>query len=115
MRRLSLPILIQLLTVAGGAYAGPATGPGTDPVTKEDFFFYSCVREYMQTNSIRIFDGSVGYAVERSDLDPEELNSIYQAAKTYAQGIWPPDYSDPEHGLPAVLALCRYESKKEVK
>jgi hypothetical protein len=91
--------------------AGPPRDPREGSVTKRDFFFYSCVHEYMQANAIRNFDGSVAYAVEYSRMSGEELNRIYIAATAFAKSIGAPDYSDTEHGLPAVLVACEREAK----
>jgi hypothetical protein len=66
----------------------------------------------MKANSIQIFDGSVSYGVEYSDLNYKELSAINKAAKKFAGSIGAPDYKDVEHGLPAVLVLCQSESKK---
>ena len=85
----------------------PPTDPRQGSVTKQDFFFYSCMQHYMQMNAIRVFDGSVAYAVEFSDLSSEELTRIHQSAKSFAETLPKPDYADQEHGLPAVLVACQ--------
>ena len=82
-------------------------------VSAQDFFFFSCVRQYMEFNSINVFDGSVAYAVEYSNLRSKELSDIYSSAKKFAETIPKPNYQDQEHGLPAVLVLCQKESHKE--
>jgi len=81
-------------------------------VSQRDFFLYSCMREYMKANSIQLFDGSVSYGVEYANLSAEELSSLHKAAVVFTQGIRAPDYSDREHGLPAVFVLCQEESEK---
>jgi hypothetical protein len=80
-------------------------------VTNADFFFYSCVHEYMKAHSIKIFDGSMAYAVEYMDAPAETIMTLHKAAKDYALTIRAPDYSDPEHGLPAVFVLCQDKAK----
>lgn len=93
--------------------ASPPPEPPKASATAQDFFFYSCVQAYMTAQSITLFDGSVGYAVEHSDTSAEVLNQLYESAKLFATGIRAPDYSDEEHGLPAVLVLCGNEAKSE--
>jgi hypothetical protein len=82
-------------------------------VTAEEFFEYSCVHHYMKANSVPMFDGSLGYAVEYLDADPELLDALSDAAKAAAAKLPPPNYADPEHGSPAVLVSCRRESHSE--
>lgn len=105
--------LLLAVCLASCATAGeaPPADPRVGSVTAQDFFFYSCVREYMQYQSIRVFDGSVAYAVEYIQAPHEVLDRIYEAARDFALGIRAPDYTDEEHGLPAVLVLCRQESE----
>lgn len=93
-------------------HAGPSMEPQMGSVTEQDFFFYSCIREYMLANSIQVFDGSVSYGVEYSNLNFDQLSALNKAAKKFAKAIRAPDYKDIEHGLPAVLVLCQQESKK---
>ena len=87
--------------------------PDRPVVSAADYFFYVCVDEYMKANSIRQFDGSEGYALEYSNEPAEVLIALHDAASEFAATIRAPDYSDPEHGLPAVLALCKNESITE--
>lgn len=87
--------------------------PDRPEVSAADYFFYVCVDEYMRANSIRQFDGSEGYALEYSSEPAEVLIALHEAASEFAETIRAPDYSDPEHGLPAVLALCKDESNTE--
>ena len=105
-----------MVSAALSACAANANEPPRDPrqgtVTSQDFFFYSCVREYMKANYIPIFDGSVAYGVEYSDLSSEVLSRLHKAAQTFARTIRAPDYSDQEHGLPAVLVVCQEEAKR---
>ncbi len=101
-----------LLIITATSYAGLPNDPKMGSVTKQDFFLYSCVREYMKANSIQVFDGSVAYGVEYSSLSHEELTQTYEAAKEFASTIRAPEYGDTEHGLPAVLVLCQKEARK---
>jgi hypothetical protein len=105
-------LLVNILAFSIACHAVPPTDPRMGSVTKQDFYLYSCVREYMRANSIQIFDGSVSYGVEYSNLNFEELSEINKAAKQFASSIRAPDYKDVEHGLPAVLVLCQNQSKK---
>ena len=105
-------VIIYILFFSVASYAGSPVDSKAGSVTKRDFFFYSCVREYMLANSIQVFDGSVSYGVEYSNLNFEQLSAISKAAKKFAGSIRAPDYKDIEHGLPAVLVLCQNESKK---
>jgi hypothetical protein len=82
-------------------------------VTAEEFFEYSCVHHYMKANSVPMFDGSLGYAEEYLDAGPELLDALSDAAKIAAAKLSPPNYADPEHGSPAVIASCRRESRSE--
>lgn len=109
---LSLTLLLASCSSASKNYP-PATDHRIDSVTEQDFFFYSCVRQYMEINSIDVFDGSVTYAVEYSNVSSKNLSRIYESAKSFAQTIRKPDYQDKEHGLPAVLVLCQRESRKK--
>ncbi len=90
----------------------PPVDPRQGSVDSKDFFFYSCVREYMKQNSIKIFDGSVEYGVEYSDLASIDLLTIGKAALDFASKIRKPNFDDLEHGRPAVLVLCEKESEK---
>lgn len=72
-----------------------------------DFYLYSCVSEYMNEHAIRNFDGSVAHIVENSELDANQLTELYSQAQDFSHSLPPPDYEDPEHGLPPVMALCK--------
>ena len=122
MRALSLlatflpSILISALPCAAAEPLAPAAAKQSLPapaVTAEDFFEYSCVHHYMKANSVPMFDGSLGYAVEYLDAGPELLDALSDAAKIAAAKLPPPNYADPEHGSPAVLAACRRQSRSE--
>jgi len=65
----------------------------------------------MLANAIPMFDNSTAYGVEYSTVSYEALSAIHKAAKEFAATLGPPDYSDPEHGRPAVLAACLEESR----
>lgn len=110
-KHLAWPVFLVMgvvtLVFSGGDSAGEARQRA---VTKRDFFFYSCVHEYMAAHSIRNFDGSLAYAVEYSDLSAEELTRLHNSAKAFARTIGPPDYTDEEHGLRAVLVLCQQQA-----
>ena len=41
-----------------------------------------------------------------------KLSRIHESASAFAKGIGAPDYTDPEHGLRAVLVLCEQEAGK---
>ncbi len=88
-----------------------ASDPQRGSVTNADFFFYSCVHEYMKAHSIKLFDGSMAYAVEYMDAPAETIMTLHKAAKDFALTIRASDYSDPEHRLPAVLVLCKDKAK----
>ena len=103
---------IVLASFLSACAAGTARDPREGSVNARDFFFYSCVREYLQANSIRNFDGSLAYAVEYSSMPADELDRIYAAAATFAKTLSAPNYSDPEHGLPPVLVSCEKEAKR---
>ena len=103
---------IVLASFLSACAAGTARDPREGSVNARDFFFYSCVREYLQANSIRNFDGSLAYAVEYSSMPADELDRIYAAAATFAKTLASPNYSDPEHGLPPVLVSCEKEAKR---
>ncbi len=109
---------VVLLTSIGALQAcaeqQPPQEARTSPVSKQAFFFYSCVQEYLRVHAIPLFDGSVAYAVENSDLSAETLSEVHGAAAAAARRIRAPDYSDPEHGLPAVLVVCQQEAANAV-
>jgi hypothetical protein len=99
--------------VASFAPAAVKDSPPARSVTAEEFFEYSCVHHYMKANSVPMFDGSLGYAVEYLDAGPELLDALSDAAKIAAAKLPPPNYADPEHGSPAVIASCRRDSRSE--
>ncbi len=97
--------------LASCAASGPPKDPDRPTVTARDFFVYSCLTAYMKANSVPLFDGSLAYAVEYADAEPEVLEQLYQAAKKVAASMPPPNYADTEHGSPAVLVRCQRESR----
>ncbi|WP_460049298.1 hypothetical protein [Sessilibacter sp. MAH2] len=105
-------IFITIFAFSVIAFAGPSKDLRMGTISKSDFFFYSCVRQYMLANSIKVFDGSVNLGVEYSNLNYQELMEIGNKSKAYAASIRAPDYSDSEHGLSAVLILCQEEGEK---
>jgi hypothetical protein len=107
--RVTLPVLLLATALCGctAANARSKTEAPARAVSAADFFFYSCVHEYLKTRALPVFDGSMAYAVEFSDLEPQRLDRLHAAARKHARTIRAPDLSDPEHGRPAVLALCR--------
>lgn len=107
-----LPVILFSLGACSSYRVESPQKEATRNISKRDFFFYNCVHEYMKKNSIQNFDASVGLAVELSKFSFEELNEINKSAKNTAFGIRAPDYSDEEHGLPAVLIICQDESEK---
>jgi hypothetical protein len=108
----SVVIWIALLVTTSASSVEVTTDPQKSFVGSDDFFLYSCLREYMAMNSIQIFDNSGALVVEYSNLSSEALNQIYQSAKTYAETIPSPNFTDSEHGLQAVIFLCQRESVK---
>lgn len=109
----ALSVLAWLPAIVVSALPCAAAEPPPPSVTAEEFFEYSCVRHYMTANSVPMFDGSLGYAVEYLDAGPEMLDALSDAAKAAASKLPPPNYADPEHGSPAVLASCRRQSHSE--
>jgi hypothetical protein len=109
--RIALLVLSGCLVGCAATAPGAGAVPGANPVSMRDFFFYSCVREYMLANAITMFDNSTAYGVEYSTVSHETLSKVRKAAKDFAATIGPPDYSDPEHGRPALLAACLEESR----
>lgn len=112
MRRIIPAVIAGLLAAGCGPKdADPAPKVAeAGSVTPQDYFFYSCVQSYLKAHAIPPFDGSVAYAVEYSTLSGEELARLYAAAQDYASTLRAPDYSDSEHGSPAVLAMCRRQA-----
>ncbi len=106
-RSLLAIFLMVCLAACSSADDAPKAGNSDVAATARDFFFYSCVQEYLKANGIQNFDGSVGFAVEHSALTAEQMSEIYNRATAAAAAIPAPDYADPEHGLPPVLVLCR--------
>lgn len=110
MIRMSL--LSVLLAWSFMAHAGQAkSAPKPQPPLMQDFFLYSCVHAYTKAHALPQFDSSVGQVVEHSKATPEELDAVYQAAKTFALMLPKPDLSDEEHGGVAVMAACLRESR----
>lgn len=114
---MSLPRVLCLSALCASGCASIGGGPPVEPrlgsVTPQDFFFYSCVREYMRAQSIPVFDGSTAYAVEYIESPHEVLTRLHKAAEDYARTIPAPDYTDAEHGLPAVLVRCREQAQTD--
>jgi len=106
--------LARFVDIVASFAPAPAKHSSPAPsVTAEEFFEYSCVHHYMMANSVPMFDGSLGYAVEYLDAGPELLDALSDAAKIAAAKLPSPNYTDPEHGSPAVIASCRRESRSE--
>ena len=104
-------VLAASLSACVSLEEGPPVDPLEGSVTLQDYFFYSCVNEYIKAHGIPRFDGSLGYAQEYSSASGPALLSVRAAAKAYALSIHAPDYSDSEHGSAAVLVACLKESR----
>ena len=107
-----LAVLPSIVSFAPPCAAAERSAP-LPSVTAEEFFEYSCVHHYMKAHSVPMFDGSLGYAVEYLDADPELLDALSDAAKDTAAKLPPPNYADPEHGAPVVLVSCRQQSRSK--
>lgn len=104
---LFLLVTSATLCGCGPSSPDPAGALPLRAVAPADFYLYSCLSEYLKAHALPEFDGSMAYAVEHSDMAPEQLDQLHRAARTQARSIRAPDRADPEHGQPAVLALCR--------
>lgn len=65
----------------------------------------------MRANAVPKFDSSINYAIEFLDGGFELISELSDYAKTAAGKLPAPDYTDPEHGAPAVLAFCKAQSE----
>jgi len=107
MKRFGITLGCTLSLACATSAESPPVDSHRISVTASDFFLYTCVTAYVEANSIQSFDGSTGYGVENSTLTGAELAQIDDAARAFARTLPEPDYSDPDHGLPPVLALCQ--------
>lgn len=90
-----------------GADVGSTRAARQGFVSLQDFFFYHCVHAYMRLHKVPQFDNSHSYATEYVEAPVQMLINLSEAAKEAAKSLPSPDYSDPEHGSPAVLAFCK--------
>jgi hypothetical protein len=114
LTRIVLGVLVALSMINSKASPSDSLPPKSSEegsVTVEDFFYYSCVHHYMRSHDVPMFDGSLNYAVEYVEADFELLAELSDAARNAAAQLPAPDYSDPEHGAPAVLVWCQHQSQ----
>ncbi len=104
-------LLFAALTASASDAKPAATAEPRRAVEPRDFFLYACVREYTKAHALPVFDSSSGYAVEYSQMGPEEMSALYDAAKAFALTLRAPDLTDDEHGGVAVVALCLEEAR----
>jgi hypothetical protein len=77
-----------------------------------DFFFYTCVDEYLRLHGIPQFDGSRALEADYLTLTLEQIKALSNHARDVAESIQQSEHSNDEAIRPAALAICLDESRK---
>jgi hypothetical protein len=79
----------------------------------KDYFFYTCVDEYLRLHNLQRFDSSRGFAAEFLNAPYESIVELSETAKRAAGSISLSEHAQHEGvAFPAVLAVCLEESRR---